>query len=114
MVNEKAAAVVTEKTAYNLAKLILLGLVVHIFILGYVFWTDYSGRTEVANAARAGCERDRTSRALNAEGWRIAQDARRASGDIAVSVRYAELAAQLESLSKINCTDLYPKASLIP
>jgi hypothetical protein len=105
---------VTEKTAYNLAKLILLGLIVHVFILGYVFWTDYNGRKEVSNAARAGCERDRTSRALNAEGWRIAEDARRQGGDIRISVRYAELAAQLEALAQINCTDLYPKASLIP
>jgi hypothetical protein len=105
---------VNENTLYIVTKLIVLGLVIHLFILGYVFYTDYQGRSSISRAAREGCERDVESRSTNAKGWRIAQRARADDRQMSVAIKYGALAARLEEASSIDCSELYPKASLIP
>lgn len=105
---------VNEDTVHNLAKLIVLGLIVHLFIIGYVFWQSYEGRVHLVESQREGCERIKNDRIANAEGWRIAQAARRASGDIEVAVRYGKLARNLEARSNIDCSVVFPKAEIIP
>ena len=103
-----------HETTYLIAKLMLIIMVTQLFVLGYTFYTDYSGRKAISNAARVGCERDRRSRIANATGWRIAEDARQQSGDISVANRYSQLAETLEEASRADCNKEFPKASIIP
>ena len=103
-----------EETAYLIAKLMLIIMVTQLFVLGYAFYTDYSGRKALSSAGRIGCERDRRSRIANATGWRIAEDARQQSGDTEVANRYSQLAETLEEASKADCKKEFPKASIIP
>lgn len=99
---------------HRLAILIVLGMIVQLFAMSYTFITDYNGRKVVVKANRQGCERDKTARAANAVGWRIAQDARLRGGDVSISIRYGKLAETLEKEAKVDCTKEYPKASFIP
>lgn len=101
-------------THIGLAKIVVLGMLVQLMVIGYIFVASHSTSDTIVNAARAGCERNKRDRRANAEGWRIAQSARWASGDFAVSRRYGKLASQLESRSRLNCKKTYPKARLLP
>jgi hypothetical protein len=104
----------TEETGPKIVRLVILGMLCMLLVTAYIFWTDYQGRKNTVEAVRKGCDRDRISRTLNAEGWRIAQDARSASGNTTIAIRYGELATELERLASINCKARYPEASLIP
>jgi hypothetical protein len=99
---------------WNLAKLIMLGMFVQLMVILYVFFSGYFDRVDLVDSQRAGCERGKLDRIANAQGWRIAQDARIASGDYVVAHRYGTLARDLEARSKIDCRDVYPDARLIP
>jgi hypothetical protein len=105
---------VSVENAYRLGKLIIIGMAVQLMVIGYVFYQSYKGREDVVLNARAGCERGKIDRADNAEGWRIAEDARRAAGQIDVANKYDRIASSLESRSRINCSDKFPKAGLLP
>ena len=103
-----------EETAYLIAKLMLIIMVTQLFVLGYAFYTDYSGRKALSTAVLEGCQRDKRSRIANAVGWRIAEDARQQSGDISVANRYSKLAETLEEAARVDCHKEFPKASIIP
>lgn len=103
-----------EQNAFRLGALILLGMAVQLIVIGYVFYTDYRARTLLADSARFGCERDRVSRTANAQGWRIAQDARAAEGEYGVAARYALIATRLETAADIDCNKEHPKVGFIP
>lgn len=104
----------TRKEGISLVKLLIIGMVVQLFVIGYVFYQSYAGRSGVVTAQRKGCERGKHDRDANAQGWRIAETARRASGDIAVANHYAEIASGLEARSRIKCADVFPLAGLLP
>lgn len=104
----------TDETAYKLAKLIVVGFVILLFAMSYSIYSAYEGRVTLVKSQRAGCERGKLNNIANATGWRIAEDARRESGDTAVSIRYGQLAHELEVRAQINCLTAYPKARLIP
>lgn len=105
---------VNDRLLYNIAKLIVLGLVVHLFIIAFVIWSNYEGRKDLVTSQRRGCERGKLDRNDNAGGWRSAEAARRASGDIQVAIQYQALAERLEARGRIDCERAFPKASLIP
>lgn len=105
---------INENLLYNFAKLIVLGLVVNVFMVGYVFWMGYEGRRDLVTSQRAGCNRAKLDRGANAEGWRIAEGARRADGEIEVANNYRDIASGLEKRSRIICSEAFPKASFIP
>lgn len=104
----------TRSTARSLAQLIVIGMAVQLAVIGYVFYTSYSGRSALVKSQRAGCERGKMDRAANGEGWRIAEFARRSSGQTQVADRYAKIAQGLERRAIIKCEVVYPKASLLP
>lgn len=104
----------SEENAYRLGKLVVLGMIIQLLVISYVFYVDYRGRSKTVNNQRAACERGKLDRASNAEGWRIAEAARRESGDLVVAVRYSQLARDLEERAQINCEEAFPRASLIP
>lgn len=105
---------INDNLLYNVAKLIVLGLVVNVFLVGYIFWTGYEGRRDLVASQRAGCNRGKLDRGANAKGWRIAEGARRADGEIEVANKYNDIASGLEKRSRIVCSEAFPKASLIP
>lgn len=73
---------------------------------------SYLGRVELVHSQRMGCERGKLDRRANAEGWRIAQAARRAQGQPVVAARYAAIARQLEGRSRIDCAATYPTPNI--
>lgn len=109
-----AKAEKTNRIANLFAKLVLVGMCIQLLVIGYVFITEYNGRTDVVTAARQGCERDKLDRKANARGWRIAEEARRKEGQTKVADDYAKIAGPMEKRSRINCKARYPKASMFP
>lgn len=104
----------TRRVGYHLAMLVLVGMIVQLLVIGYVFYQSYAGRVEVVQAQRLGCERGKLDRNDNAEGWRIAEAARRAQGEFEVARHYAHIAEGLEARSRINCHVVYPDAGVFP
>lgn len=104
----------TKRTGSQLVKLLIICMVVQLFVIGYVFYQSYVGRSEVVTAQRKGCARGKQDRDANAQGWRIAEAARRASGNISVANHYSHIASGLEARSRINCDKVYPPARLLP
>jgi hypothetical protein len=98
----------------SIVKLMIIGMVVQLTFIGYVLYQGYEGRKTLVKAQRAGCERGKQDRMANARGWRIAEGARRADGQIAVANHYKEIAEGLEARSRTICSEAYPKASIIP
>lgn len=103
-----------EPNYYRLAQLILIGMAVQLAVIFYVFISTYQGRKDLVDSQRAGCGRGLLDRTANAQGWRIAEGARLAEGDIGVAAKYNTIASGLEDRSHINCEDAYPKVSIFP
>jgi hypothetical protein len=104
----------TRSAGYNLALLVLVAMIVQLFVISYVFYQSYQGRLEVVYAQRIGCERNKLDRNDNAAGWRIAEAARRAEGQIGVANQYAHIASGLEARSRIDCVKAYPNPGVLP
>lgn len=104
----------TRQTGRMLVKIILIGMIVQLLFIVYVFYQSYEGRVRVVNAQRAGCERAKLDRNANASGWRIAEGARRKEGNIIVATRYKNIAEGLEARSRIRCTTAFADASILP
>lgn len=113
----------TRKTLL-LAKVVVVGMLVQLFVLVYAFYTDYQGRKVVVAAAREGCERDKLDRAASVtlnENILIAfiEGDRKQSG-IPTAKRQRALAeidattAGLDARAKINCNERYPEVGLLP
>lgn len=104
----------TNKTGSSIVRLLIIGMFVQLFVVGYVFYQTYQGRTSLAHSQQRGCERGKKDRNANAQGWRIAEGARRANGQTEIADHYARIAAGLEQRSRIDCAKAYPKASFLP
>ncbi len=96
-----------------MVRFLITVLVVQLFLIGYVFIQSYDGRVKLVNNSRTACERGKKDRLANAEGWRIAQAARLADGNVVVANRYADIAVGLENRGHIDCTEAFPDPSLI-
>lgn len=99
---------------FKMGALIVIGMIVQLSVIFYVFYAGYEGRKDLVNSQRAGCKRGKLDRGANAAGWRIAQSARMADNQFAVAARYSQIAGGLEERSRIDCAKAYPKASIIP
>lgn len=107
-------AYMTRETGRRVVQLVIAGMVCMLFVVGYVFWSAYSGRVQTVKGQRAGCERAKLDRNSNGEGWRIASEARRRDGQYVVAQKYADIALGLENRGAIACANAFPKARLIP
>lgn len=93
---------------------VLLVQMAAIVVLIFSIWvSSYQGRVNVVDSQRRGCERGKLDRAANAQGWRIAQQARLADGQVEVARQYARIAAGLEARSRIDCAAVFPHPKLI-
>lgn len=107
-------AAISNRAAQSLVKLIMIGLTLQLLLWGYVLYQSYQGRADLIKAQRGGCERGKLDRDANARGWRTAEAARKAEGQIHIADLYAHIAAGQEKRSRIDCSKAYPKASLLP
>lgn len=89
-------------------------MMVQLAVVGYVFYQSYEGRADLVDSQRHGCGRGKLDRGDNADGWRIAEKARREDGQIEVANLYAAIATRLEKRSRIDCPTEFPKAGLLP
>lgn len=103
-----------EKMLFSLAKLIFLLMIIQLGVIFYIGLSSYQGRQDLVKTQRAGCSRGKLDRAANAQGWRIAEEARRADGQLVVAKAYSDIAEELEERSRIDCIDAFPKARIIP
>ena len=101
---------------FRVVVLILIVMVVQMVVIGYVFYSSYISRSALVDYQRGGCERGKLDRSANARGWRIAESARLAEGNIDVAHDYGALARSLETRTgkNLNCTEVFPKEGLFP
>lgn len=103
-----------DNHAFSLAKLIIIGMIVQLAVIGYVFYQSYQGRADVVDSQRGGCERGKLDRIDNAKAWRIAQRRAFSQSQIIYSIEYSDVAARLEKRSRIDCVTEFPKAGFLP
>lgn len=104
----------STRSGKQLTKFVFALFGVIIIMIFYVFYQSYEGRKAIAENQRAGCVRGKTDRTDNAIGWRNAEAARRAAGEIDVARIYAGIATSLEKRSRINCSEEYPNPRFFP
>lgn len=109
-----------------MAKLILIGMVVQLLVISYVFYNTYDGRVNTVKAQRRGCERSKKDRLANADFQQahrryidkvvlaksVEEDVKRAAR--AAVKTYNRTSAELSERALINCSTAFPKARLIP
>lgn len=104
-------------TKHDVKVLALSQLVIFVLLLAMAcatIYAGYRGRVRLVDAQRLACERGKLDRTSNAEGWRIAEKARRNAGEYRTAVRYQYIAEDLEERAAINCNNKFPEATLIP
>lgn len=87
----------------RIVKLYFRMLIVLGVLVVSVWFSSYESR-------KAGCERAKADRVVNADGWRTAEAARRASGtpnDLVAADRYERDARSLEARSRISCGRIF-------
>src|SRR4051812_48597046 len=116
----------SKESGYALGRLIIIGMVVQLVVISYVFYQSYQGRADVVDNQRAGCERGKLDRQDNADFQRahaeyirkvvLAESVKQDVKDAAYTAlnTFARTSASLTKRAKINCEDVYPKVSLIP
>lgn len=104
----------SKEVGRKLTRLMIFGMICLLMVVGYVFWQSYKARFEIVDAQRQACERGKLDRVVNARGWRIAEDARRADGQFKVANKYKEIAISLEDRASIDCQVVFPDPSFFP
>jgi hypothetical protein len=114
----------TANNGYRLAKLVVIGMVVQLVVIGYVFWVDHKARTTVVTAARAACElskQDRVASVVLRENiLEVFEESQKSVKPINSPERKIALdkinrtTVEVKDRSKIDCNAAFPKASLIP
>ena len=104
----------TRTAGVHLVKLLIVGMVVQLGVIGYVLYSSYQGRVDLINAQRHGCVRGKLDRRANARGWRTAQHRSLSQHQPRFSKIYNGIASGLDARSRIDCTKVFPSASLLP
>lgn len=103
-----------NKALRYLAELVVIGMVVQLLVICYVGYSSYTARVDLIESQRAGCERGKLDRSVNAQGWRIAEKARRDEKQTDTAIKYAAIATSLEQRALTNCQEAFPDAELLP
>lgn len=101
----------------ELRRYLRLVTIIGVLLLGYVTWLSYEGHVSLVDSQRAACGRGKLDRRANAEGWRAAEAARRATGthtDLVAAGKYARIAGGLERRAGVDCVVAFPSPSLLP
>lgn len=115
-----------RRTAKALVKLLIVGMVAQLLVVGYVFYQGYHGRVALVISQRAGCERGKLDRIDNAAFQRahrkyidrvvlaqsVKEDVKEAAREAVAT--YNQTAADLTKRSKINCMRVFPDPKVFP
>jgi hypothetical protein len=82
-----------------------------IVVLAAFYAQSYAGRVQLANAQRAGCERQKQRDYNAAIAWSVAAATRRLEGDTGTAAAYDEAATTFWRYAVTNCARAYPAAS---
>lgn len=113
-------------TNYKLGKLIILGMIVQLLVIGYVFASQYEGRVTTYHNLLAGCERSKKDRVANADfqnahrkyiervvlAQSVKEDVKRAARDALAT--YQVTADALLERSTIDCRKAFAKPGIFP
>lgn len=106
-----------------MARLIVLGMIVQLFVIGYVFYQSYEGRVHVVVAQRAGCERSKLDRKaviiLGQNTLDNFKETDRIRGKATAERLKAEgeiegALAGLKIRSEVVCSNAFPTAGVLP
>lgn len=128
-----------DRNSRRLVQLILIGFLLQLMVICYIFYQSYQGRVDIVHSQRAGCERGKLDRNANARSWRKAERARlntvaedlhisyakaeklittkpsvSDSFDLQAAREYDKTATGQEQRSRISCTKAFPKAGFLP
>lgn len=117
---------ITRATASNLARLVIVGMVVQLLVIGYVAYSSHENSADSVRSQRQGCERNKRDRWANAA-FQVAHKkyiervvlAQSVKSDVKRAAReaiktYTWTAADLTKRAKIDCAAAFPKARLLP
>jgi hypothetical protein len=117
---------VNDKIGYNLARLIILGMFIQLLVIGYVFLQAYDQRVILVDSQRQSCEQEKLDRKDNAD-FQTAQtdyiavlsNTTSVGKDVKVAAKranetYKRTSTSLTDRTKIDCTEAFPDASLLP
>lgn len=109
-----------------MAKLIVIGMLVQLLVIGYVFYQGFTGRQDIVHSQRLGCKRGKLDRQDNADfqnahavyitrvtdARSVQQDVKDAANEALMT--FERTSASLTRRAKIDCAKVYPKARFIP
>lgn len=116
----------TRQQGGLLVKMIIIGMIVQLTVVGFVAYSTFDDRSDLVNAQRAGCERSKLDRKDNADfqvahkryidkvvlAQSVKEDVKQAARD---AVRtYNRTSADLAARAKLKCAVLFPKGGVIP
>jgi uncharacterized membrane protein YebE (DUF533 family) len=109
-----------------LVKMIIVGMVVQLSVVGYVAYSSWKGHDDTAKNSQAGCERTKQDRKDNAD-FQTAQKnyinkvvlAQSVKPDVKNAAREAiktfdRTSASLTKRAKIDCDAAFPKGGIFP
>lgn len=109
---------------HKFAKLVVAGMIVQLFVIGYVFITEHNGRQDAVHAAREGCKRDvldrQASVTLNQNILKAFREGQKQAPQVLTPTRKKAVeeiestTAGLDERAHINCTERYPNAGWFP
>jgi hypothetical protein len=117
---------VTDNLAHNVVRVVVIGLVVQLAVIGYVFYSGYKSRVETVTFQRAACERGKLDRKDNAD-FQVAHTEyiRKVTGaasvheDVKKAARTAiktfeRTSQRLSKRAVLKCQAAIPNATLFP
>lgn len=116
----------TDKTAHKLGILIVIGMLVQLAVIGYVFYSGYQRRVDTVKFQRLACERGKLDRKDNADfqvahtvyittvtgAKSVKEDVKRAARTAVVT--FNRTSQSLAKRSTIDCTKVFPDATVFP
>lgn len=106
------------------ARLVIIGMLVQLGVIVYVFATEHNGRQDAVNAAREGCKRDvldrQASVTLNENILKAFREGQKQAPQVLTPTRKKAVeeiestTAGLDERAHINCLERYPDAGWFP
>lgn len=90
----------TKEMGAKIMKLVIAGMVAFLFLVGYVFFQSYQGRSDLVAAERLDCEGAKRAQLESSQAWSR-------QGEYTLS-------NILRNRSKRDCNKAFPKAGFFP
>jgi hypothetical protein len=117
---------VTNRIAANVVRIVVIGMVIQLGVISYVFYSAYERRVDMTANTRAGCERNKLDRSDVAAFQRaqttyitsvtgaasVHEDVKRAARKAILT--FDRTSKGLTARSKIDCKKAFPDPTLFP